>query len=249
MDGGCERRVVFRARVLILAQSLAKNKCQFPGADASAEQVSIRPYGPPVRRQPRSSGSGALPVPLGDPTVGSMIMNRRTGAVSAAVLACLIAISGCASVGIGAGDPALRCRPHRVRPSSPPTPTPTRRDAHLHPGAGGGRPAESPLGAGSDRSASAALRPALPEPRSGRGGDRLRRRRPLRHDERRVRRACVARSRPRPALRARGRHQPRDVRGRTGRRSPHRGGQEGEDRRRRFLVRLRGQRIRPASSR
>ena len=34
-------------------------------------------------------------------------MNRRTGVVSAAALACLIAVSGCASAGIDGTDPSF----------------------------------------------------------------------------------------------------------------------------------------------
>jgi len=57
-------------------------------------------------------------------------MNRHTGAVRAAALACLITISGCAGVGIGGTDPSTPALTPStspvVTPTPVPTPTPTR---------------------------------------------------------------------------------------------------------------------------
>ena len=62
-------------------------------------------------------------------------MNRRTGAVSAAVLACLIAIAGCANGGIAGGDPSPPVStppsPSAVTPTPTTTPTPAATQAPL----------------------------------------------------------------------------------------------------------------------
>ncbi|HEY5846608.1 MAG TPA: S8 family serine peptidase, partial [Microlunatus sp.] len=56
-------------------------------------------------------------------------MSRRTGSVSAAVLACLIAISGCASVEIGGGHPSPPASPSPSPSVVTAVPTPTRTPA------------------------------------------------------------------------------------------------------------------------